>query len=303
MRLATIAMAGIAVSCLAVVALAVLALRLIAAGPASSVRSHPYFEVSASDPQVVAHRGGMHEAPENTIHAFRRALAHGADVVEMDVRATADGALVVLHDARVDRTTDGVGRVDELALAQVRSLDAGYRFTTDGTTTPLRGRGVRIPTLAEVLEALPTSRVALEIKAEEGRRLASAMCDVIRAAGAERRALVASFEEEETLAFREACPTVVTGATPSEGIRFWLSSRFAPDRTPPDALIVPRRIGPLRIATRGLVEAARRQGLRVQSWVANEWEEVEALRLAGLDAILTDRPQQVRRWLAKVASE
>ncbi|NNL64689.1 MAG: glycerophosphodiester phosphodiesterase, partial [Myxococcales bacterium] len=141
--------------------------RVAATRGAPAVRAHPFFAGSAGALQVVAHRGGMAEGPENTIEAFRRALASGADVIEMDVRASADGELVVIHDASVDRTTDGSGRVDAMPLSALRSLDAAYRFSPDGAATPLRGRGVRIPTLAEVLEALPSARVLAEMKSAE----------------------------------------------------------------------------------------------------------------------------------------
>ena len=127
--------------------------------------------------------------------------------------------------------------------------------------------------------------------------LAAQMCDVIRAAGAEHRTLVASFVEAETLSFRAACPEIATAATPPEGFRFWLLGALSGEHPPPDALIVPNRIGPLRIATRAFVESARRQGLRVHSWLANEWQEVVSLHDAGLDAILTDHPERVSRWL------
>jgi len=286
----------LAVLGVAVVALLALA-RAVASPSAVPSRVHSFFVAGASAPQVVAHRGGMAEGPENTIEAFRRALARGADVVEMDVRSSADGELVVIHDATVDRTTDGTGRVDAMPLSALQSLDAAYRFTPDGVATPLRGRGVRIPTLAEVFEALPSARIAVEIKPSDEGSLAAQMCDVIRAAGAEHRTLVASFAEAETLLFRAACPEVATAATPPEGFRFWLLGALSGEHPPPDALIVPNRIGPLRIATRAFVESARRQGLRVHTWLANERQEVVTLHDAGLDAVLTDHPERVSRWL------
>jgi len=97
---------------------------------------------------LVAHRGGSRLAPENTLVAFRRALAWwDADMFELDVRATREGEVVVLHDATVDRTTDGTGAVESMTLAEVRALDAGYRFRTPDGATPFRGYGVRVPLL------------------------------------------------------------------------------------------------------------------------------------------------------------
>ena len=96
-----------------------------------------------------AHRGGAKVVPENTIEGFREGFAMGGGVVECDVHASADGVIVVTHDDLVDRTTDGTGPVVEKTLAELQSLDAGYRFTTDGREFPWRGKGIKIPTLPD----------------------------------------------------------------------------------------------------------------------------------------------------------
>ncbi len=119
----------------------------------------------AADVLIIGHRGAAGLAPENTIPAFEAALRHGAHMLELDVWPTGDGAVVVLHDETVDSTTDGAGRVTEMTLAQVQSLDAGYRFTADGGVTyPWRGVGVVIPTLADVLREFPDTPFVMEIK-------------------------------------------------------------------------------------------------------------------------------------------
>ena len=104
----------------------------VAAMTARSAPNHPFFSGLNSGITVIAHRGGANLRPENTLVAFEHAVSIGADVLEMDLRATADGSIVVLHDATVDRTTDGQGRVDALTLAELQKLDAGYRWTSDG---------------------------------------------------------------------------------------------------------------------------------------------------------------------------
>src|SRR5512142_834438 len=110
----------------------------------------------AGPPLLVAHRGGAGLAPENTLPAFLSARDDwGADMIELDIHLTADGQVVVIHDPVVDRTTDGSGPVAAKTLAELRELDAGYRFTTTEHSYPFRRQGVRIPLLAEVLEALP----------------------------------------------------------------------------------------------------------------------------------------------------
>ena len=98
-------------------------------------------------PAIFAHRGASAYAPENTLAAFELAVRQGANAIELDLKLTADGHVVVIHDLTVDRTTDGSGRVGDLPLAAIQELDAGYHF--DQTFS-----GERIPTLEQVLEAL-----------------------------------------------------------------------------------------------------------------------------------------------------
>ena len=139
---------------------------------------HPYFDATGF--QVIAHRGGSGLGPENTLAAFRRSLAAGADVLEMDVRTTADGHLVVLHDATVDRTTDGRGAVKEMTLAQIKALDAGYRWTADqGRSFPFRGRGITVPTFSEVLETFAETPMIAEIK-EKRPEVSQSVCEMLR---------------------------------------------------------------------------------------------------------------------------
>ena len=109
-------------------------------------------------PLLIAHRGGSLLRPENTLNAFESAAADWqADMLEFDVRATRAGHCVVIHDPTLERTTNGTGHVAAHTLAQLRELDAGYRFTADGGRTyPFRDCGIRIPTIDEVLERLPT---------------------------------------------------------------------------------------------------------------------------------------------------
>jgi glycerophosphoryl diester phosphodiesterase len=113
----------------------------------------------------IAHRGGARLAPEHTLVAFENALRVGADVIEFDLHATVDGVIVILHDATVDRTTDGTGVVRNMTFAELRALDAGYRFTRDGGATfPWRGKGLTIPTLEEALERFADVPITVEFK-------------------------------------------------------------------------------------------------------------------------------------------
>ena len=115
-------------------------------------RPRPGRTYLAGAPMLVAHRGGSLLAPENTMAAFSSATDDWwADMLEMDVRLTRDGHVVVIHDDSVDRTTDGSGKVSEMTLEEIKDLDAGYRFRDLVGGFPFKGKGVTVPTLEEVL--------------------------------------------------------------------------------------------------------------------------------------------------------
>ena len=114
---------------------------------------------------IIAHRGNSAFWPENTLASFEHGMALGADALEFDVRVSRDGHAMVIHDATLERTTNGSGRVSACALADLQRLDAGYHFTRDvGRTFPYRGRGITIPTLEQALATFPAVPIILEIK-------------------------------------------------------------------------------------------------------------------------------------------
>ena len=126
---------------------------------------HSYFAQDEGRPLVMAHRGGAGLWPENTMFAFERAAEMGADVIETEIHSTADNNLVLIHDKTVDRTTNGTGPVNSFTLAELKELDAGYKWTTDGGRTfPFRGKGITVPTLEEVFTGLPNIPINIDIK-------------------------------------------------------------------------------------------------------------------------------------------
>jgi glycerophosphoryl diester phosphodiesterase len=166
----------------------------------------PADETGAGFPhRFVGHRGAAAQAPENTIAGFRRAASLGLTCVEFDVRITADGHPVIVHDKRLDRTTDGSGAVAEISLQAIRALDAGAWFGPEFV-------GERVPTLEQGLDTLAELDVApsLEIKAEkyEGRQVAEAVlaCLAKSTADVKRNLLVSSYNEEVLTVFRESAP-------------------------------------------------------------------------------------------------
>jgi len=159
-------------------------------------------------PLVVAHRGASTVAPENTLAAFLKARADGADAVELDIRLSGDGEAMVIHDRRLDRTTDGSGLVREHSAAELRNFSAGAWFGSRFATE-------RIPTLAEVFEALGRFRINVEIKSErpeEERLLVRRCLLLIRKHGAAGNVLVSSFSTRALKLVRSlAPPSLATG--------------------------------------------------------------------------------------------
>lgn len=255
-----------------------------------------FFRQSARRPLVIAHRGGAGLWPENTLHAFEGAAALGADVIETDVRSTADGVLVVLHDTTVERTTEGTGSVARLTLAELKRLDAGYRWSPDGGRTfPLRGRGLTVPTLEEVFERLPGMRFNIEPK-QDAPASSKLLCGLIRGRGMGGRVLVASFRLSLLAEFRRECPEVVTSASPSEvadllaRYKIGLGNTYSPSM---GALQVPEYAGGLRVLSKGFVEAAHGRNLEVHAWTVNDAEAMRRLIGMGVDGMMTDYPDRL----------
>ena len=259
---------------------------------ANPMNDRPYFQ--RTGPLNIAHRGAARHAPENTLVAFEEAVEMGADILELDVHLTRDRDAVVIHDATVDRTTNGTGKVAEMTFEQIDSLDAGYWFSPDnGKTYPYRGKGVGIPALRDVLERFPDRRVNLELKTAE-RALAETVLRTIRDSTAEDRVLVASFSDEAIRYFRKISDgRVVTSASMKE-VGFFvtlLKLRLTPwHRAKFHALQVPEWYGDRHVVTSRFVEAAHRKNIQVHVYDVDDKETMNRLISAGVDGIMTDRP-------------
>jgi glycerophosphoryl diester phosphodiesterase len=237
---------------------------------------------------VIAHRGASAEAPENTLPAFEAAVMRGADAVELDVRLTADGAPVVIHDATLDRTTDRAGPVAALTLAELRGVDAGWHFTPDlGRTHPHRGREARIPTLGEVLWAFPRLSVLVEIKEPAAQ---DAVRRVLLQEDAAERCVVASEYREALVAFEE--PPFARGASGPEIAALYRAALFR--RRPAGVgyrmLSVPLRYRGLPVPTGGFVAAARANGCAVHVWTVDSPDTARRLWRRGVSGIVTNVP-------------
>ena len=248
---------------------------------------HPFF---GGAPLLIAHRGGAKLAPENTMAAFRQAVeVWDADMLEMDVRLTRDGRVVVIHDETVDRTTDGRGPIRDMTWDEARALDAAHRFRDPGGERPLRGTGVRLPLFAEVLDAFPRMRIIVEPKAAEA---AAPLVREIRAAGAEERVLVgAEFDATRVGARGYRGPW---GASRKQATRFWvlhhlgLAGRWYVPAA--DGFQLPEWSGPFHAVTPRLIAAAHAANMPVYVWTVDDPGDMRRLLDWGADGIMTDRP-------------
>jgi glycerophosphoryl diester phosphodiesterase len=228
-----------------------------------------------------AHRGASGHSPENTMLAFRYAFELGADAIECDVQLSADGAPVIIHDATVDRTTNGTGLVAELSLEYLRHLDAGA--------------GEQIPELADVL-ALCRERgkqVNLEVKAdtlEQAHRIAEVVGEALESGGYADLALVSSFWLPVLPTLKSAYPHLRV-ATLHSGMRWRLLNMITAARTNGADALHPD----IKLASRALVESAHAVGLRVNIWTVDDARLIQRLASWGVDGIFTNFPELLPR--------
>lgn len=252
--------------------------------------------------RICAHRGGKALWPENTVLAYTESSKRFPKLlIEGDAQLTADGEVVLIHDDSVDRTTNGTGRVFQLTLAQIKELDAGYRFTTDGGATfPYRGQGITIPTFAEALAAVPGGLFLIEMKG--GAQTPRIMAEVIRNARAEDRVILASFHEGLMQKLKQAAPEIATCFTYGKGMQMLRALREGNwnEYEPPHLLLaLPDDIQKNLKLTRDEVAAIRAKGVLVQVHTVNDPAEMREFIELGVDSIISDHPDVLERVLAE----
>jgi glycerophosphoryl diester phosphodiesterase len=236
---------------------------------------------------VVAHRGAAAKAPENTMEAYRLAVEAGADAIELDVHLTQDGQMALIHDDTVDRTTDGTGSVVGFNLETLRRFDAGARFTAPDGSTPYAGKGLTVPTLAEVLEWLPDDiGLVVEIKA---RAAVPQVVDALRThpVRGQNRVSVISFDEASINEAHELDPGLPTGyllvpAQPLEPALRWAVEKGHAAVHPWD--------GDLGLDPAPALAQAMAYGRQMGCYVVNDPDRMKHLAVYGLWGFVTDVP-------------
>jgi glycerophosphoryl diester phosphodiesterase len=307
----------------AVLAVAVLVVLLAAAAPTAGAATNRWIEPR---PWNIAHQGGEDEFPSNTMYAFRRALAVGADMLELDVGVTKDDQVVVMHDTTVDRTTNGTGTIASKTLAQMRRLDGAYWFAPGGDNayrhdrkaSAYRFRGVatgkrrppkgftaadfRVPTLREVLKAFPHTPINIEIK---GRTKAEAVDEYLQNADVLARLLerskrrdliVVSFKQEAVDRFHQLVPRLPV-APGIAGAANWLLNGGSPgDGVVAFQLPITYKVGDqtLQVTTKENVARAHAQGYAWHTWLSDDGESRaiwSGLLDMGVDGVMTAKPK------------
>lgn len=284
---------------------------VVAAAPVGAESGSPW---SGRRVLNVAHAGGDLEAPHSTLFAMKTAVAAGTDVLEMDLRLSADGVLMVHHDTTVDRTTDATGTMGSFTAAELQAMDNAYWFYPNcwschgRPAEDYRYRGIRtgavpppagfvaedfaIPTLADVVAAFPDRLLDVEIKdGPTGMAAAEALAEFIAADDPSDRYLVASFDDTIMAHFKSLAPEVATSPGLEETTAWFLARGPMPDHR---VLQVPPEFSGIEVVTQGFVDDAHANGLAVWVWFNGNDDDSPAvwqhLVDIGVDALLTGKP-------------
>lgn len=258
--------------------------------------------------QVIAHRGGKGLAPEGTVAAFDKAFDLGVDIFEYDIHRTIDGHLVVIHDASVDRTTNGTGLVNEMTLEEVQSLDAGYSFKDEAGNFSYRGQEVYIPTVEEVFTKYPTMRQLIEIKDTNDpalyEKIIEELWELIVTHGMEDRVMIGSFDHEINERFSEMSGGLIPIGAGEQAVRHFVE-RHVPylnglAKSPFDSLQLPVEQEGHNLTTKNIIRSAKKRNISLYYWTINDEEEIKELILKGVDGIISDYPNRVQKVLKEL---
>ncbi|WP_306974949.1 glycerophosphodiester phosphodiesterase [Alkalibacillus salilacus] len=261
-----------------------------------SVESKPFFE--QDKPMVIAHQGGEELRPSSTMAAFKYADQLGVDALETDLHISEDGYLMNIHDATVDRTTDGTGHVADFTLEELKQLDAGYYFKDRDGHYAYRGKGLELITLQELFQAFPNQKFILEIKVTNPDHrideMITRLINLIDQYNMQDRVLIGSFDHNIIKQFQRRDPfNVATSGGRQEIRNFVLTHKllmrnlYNPSI---DATLIPTSESGFDLTSTSLIDGAERLGLNVFYWTINDEETMRQLLNSGADGIITDRP-------------
>ncbi len=247
-------------------------------------------------PRLFAHRGASGEAPENTMAAFQRAVDLGIEYIELDVHASEDGQIMVIHDATIERTTNGLGTVNNYSLTALRQLDAGYRFSPDGgKTLPFRASGVVIPSLEEVLSNLSNVKFTVEIKQSDP-PIEEQVITLVTDCGKADDVIIASEHDAVLARARTLAPDIPTNFGYNEVADFIqrvATNQLEGYQPPGQALQIPPTYQGISLVTAHTVAAAHQLGLEIHVWTITDPHEMNSLLDLGVDGVMSDFPARL----------
>jgi len=266
----------------------------------------PFFQDDR--PLVIAHRGGAALAPENTMIAFEKAKSLGVDVIEFDIRMTKDGHLIVLHDETVDRTTNGEGEVSSFTLAELKKLDAAYRFHDIRGRYIYRNQGVTIPTVEEVFQQLTDVKFNIELKEPPKKQtypeMEKKLWELIKKYNMQEKVLISSFSDDILSKFQEhAKDFVALSASKQETQKFvfyhklFLNRLYRPKV---DAIQLEPSYGFIDLEDERIINGAKKLNMGIHYWTINDEDEMRHLLEKGATGIITDRPDLLMRVMKEM---
>ncbi len=249
----------------------------------------------------IAHRGASAEAPENTLTSFRIAVEdYGAEVLEMDVHATNDNEIVVIHDDTINRTTNGTGKVKDYTYEELKKIDAGYRFRKTGDENFIyRGKGITIPTLKEVFEQFPNLKYNIEIK-QKTPHIEKEVISLIREMNMTDKVIIGSSQVSVSKRIKKLAPDIVSFCNGGNvvlfyfmhvlGIGFLYRPRYEAIQATPYTKV-------FHIVKSSMIKAAHQKGMLFHVWTINDEKDMEKFINLGVDGIMTDYPEKLRSVL------
>lgn len=251
---------------------------------------------------VIAHRGFSGMYPENTMLSFEKADELPIDALELDIHASKDGKLIVIHDPTLNRTTNMSGQIVDYPAEELRRADAGYHFDpSNDKSFPFRGQGIKIPFLEELFQRFPHRKFVVEIK-QTMPAIEELLVALIRKYHMEEKVIVASEHYEPLARIRTIDPALATNLSAIEARTFYTLFRMklsAFYKSSGDALQIPDMYKGQKVVTRGLVKAVHKKGLILHIWTVNDPQEMEQLIDYGVDGIITDYPDRLVEVISK----
>lgn len=275
------------------------ALAACSAGPA---KPNPYLIGRTLN---IAHQGGEGLWPSNTMLAYKNAVELGVDMLEMDMHSTQDGVLVLSHDDTLDRLTDTRGKISEMPISSLMKADAGFMLDPKSNRLyPFRGQGVQVAQMKDVLTSFPSTPMTIEIK-QAAPSIVAPFCKLLRDTNMTGKVIVASFSDAALNEFRTICPEVMTSMTEKELRPLVLLSKVGLAglaKAPGQVAQVPVRAAGIEVVTPAFVNAMHARGVAVQVWTINDEAEMRRLIRMGVDGIITDRPDILKKVLSEAGS-